>query len=187
VGIAAYALSFLAGPHFPQQVGINHAGLAALLTHVIAGGTALLLGPWQFVAGIRTRWPLIHRLTGRVYVIAVLISGTAGAIVALGTANGPVARWGFFALAIVWLTTTALGYRAARARDFVSHRRWMIRSFAMAFAAVTLRVYLPIALASGASFAEAYPLIAWACWVPNLIVVEFYLRTFGYRAFVTAA
>lgn len=39
-------------------------------------------------------------------------------------------------------------------------------------AAVTLRIYLPFGIASGMPFEEAYPAIAWLCWVPNLIVAE---------------
>jgi hypothetical protein len=49
----------------------------------------------------------------------------------------------------------------------------MIRSFALTLAAVALRVYLPSALAAGIEFETAYPIIAWLCWVPNLLVVEF--------------
>jgi len=48
----------------------------------------------------------------------------------------------------------------------------MIRSYSLTFAAVTLRIYLPLAFASGIPFEIAYPAIAWLCWVPNAIVAE---------------
>ena len=51
----------------------------------------------------------------------------------------------------------------------------MVRSFAMTFAAVTLRLYLPIAPMLGYEFMPAYVAISWFCWVPNLIVAELYL------------
>ncbi len=51
-------------------------------------------------------------------------------------------------------------------------RVWMIRSYALTFAAVTLRIWLPLSQVAGLPFAQAYPAIAWFCWVPNLIVVE---------------
>ena len=54
----------------------------------------------------------------------------------------------------------------------VDHRRWMIRSYALTLAAVTLRLYLPASFGLGVPFASAYPVIAWICWVPNLIVAE---------------
>ena len=42
----------------------------------------------------------------------------------------------------------------------------MVRSFALTFAAVTLRLYLPIAVfAFGFEFNSAYSAIAWLAWV----------------------
>jgi len=47
----------------------------------------------------------------------------------------------------------------------------------LTFAAVTLRIYLPLSLAFGVQFATAYPAISWLCWVPNLFVAErFFVR-----------
>ena len=46
------------------------------------------------------------------------------------------------------------GWLTARARRFDEHRRWMIRSFALTFAAVTLRLYLPLGMMAGLSFNE---------------------------------
>ena len=75
-------------------------------------------------------------------------------------------------LATLWLLATGTAYRHIRAGDRVSHRRWMIRSYALTFAAVTLRIYLPLSLAFGLPFGPAYQTIAWLCWVPNLVVAE---------------
>ncbi len=59
---------------------------------------------------------------------------------------------------------------------FVQHREWMIRSFALTFAAVTLRLYLPLAALLSIDFVDAYRALSFLCWVPNRVVVEFYLR-----------
>ncbi len=48
----------------------------------------------------------------------------------------------------------------------------MIRNFALTFAAVTPRLWLPACVASGLPFEIAYPAIAWVCWLPNLVVAE---------------
>ena len=48
----------------------------------------------------------------------------------------------------------------------------MLRSYALTLAAVTLRLYMPAFAIAGVGFDAAYPLIAWLCWVPNLVVVE---------------
>jgi hypothetical protein len=63
-------------------------------------------------------------------------------------------------------------WRLALARRFDEHRRWMFRSFALTFAAVTLRIYLPLVQIAGLDFLPAYRAIAWLCWVPNLVVIE---------------
>jgi ABC-type spermidine/putrescine transport system permease subunit II len=61
-------------------------------------------------------------------------------------------------------------------RDFAAHRRWMIRSFALTFAAVTLRLYLPLGFLLPVSFDDAYRVISFLCWVPNLLAAEWLLR-----------
>jgi hypothetical protein len=55
------------------------------------------------------------------------------------------------------------------------HRAWMLRSYALTFAAVTLRIWLPLSQIAGIPFQEAYAAIAWLCWVPNLVVVEWFI------------
>ena len=48
----------------------------------------------------------------------------------------------------------------------------MVRNFALTFAAVTLRLWLPGMVVGGVPMEIAYPIVAWLCWVPNLIVAE---------------
>jgi len=62
----------------------------------------------------------------------------------------------------------------------------MMRNFAMAFGAVTLRIYLGALTASGASFIEAYQTVSWLAWVPNLVIVEWYLALARVRRPATA-
>ncbi|HQZ71166.1 MAG TPA: DUF2306 domain-containing protein [Anaerolineae bacterium] len=42
-------------------------------------------------------------------------------------------------------------------------------------AAVALRIYLPICLAAGFPYRDAYQVISWFCWVSNLVVAEWLL------------
>jgi hypothetical protein len=56
----------------------------------------------------------------------------------------------------------------------------MVRNFALTFAAVTLRFYLPGSVAAGIAFELAYPVIAWLCWLPNIVIAELlFNRTHG--------
>jgi hypothetical protein len=52
----------------------------------------------------------------------------------------------------------------------------MTRNYALAFAAVTLRLYVPLSIAAGGEFEQVYAPIAWLCWVPNLLAAEFLVR-----------
>ncbi len=51
-----------------------------------------------------------------------------------------------------WLYTGAQAYLSIRRRDVVAHRRWMIRNYALTFAAVTLRLELGLLQVSGLNF-----------------------------------
>ena len=86
--------------------------------------------------------------------------------------GGLPAHVGFGLLAVLWLLATGQAYRSIRAGDQGAHRRWMTRSYALTFAAVTLRIYLPVSLAVGVPFEPAYQTIVWLCWVPNLVIAE---------------
>jgi uncharacterized membrane protein len=150
---------------------------AAVYVHVFGSAVALGLGPLQFWSTLRTRRPRLHRWCGRLYLGAgVLVGGAAGLYMAFGAFGGPPARMGFTALAAAWLFTGLRAWQAVRNREIVEHRRWMIRNFALTLAAVTLRLWVPAAVASGIAFEAAYPVIAWLCWVPNLLLAEMLLR-----------
>src|SRR6185312_13596757 len=174
--IGLYGLSYVTGRPAPPGPAENAFGNGWLVVHAISAGAALLLGPWQFVLTTPWRWRVAHRWLGRTYLVFCAIGGAVGLLLATGSSAGIVARAGFGLLAASWLLTNAMGYRAARARDFQAHRRWMIRSFALTFAAVTLRLYLVGAAIPGVGFQPLYVATSWACWVPNLIVAELWLR-----------
>jgi uncharacterized membrane protein len=174
--IGAYAVAVVATGFaiVPAEVTANRFPTAlGLRVHIVASGVALLVGPFQFLRPLRRRAPRVHHWMGRTYILACLVGGLAGGSIALFSASGLVAGAGFFALAICWLFCTVRAYLAVRAGDYVTHQRWMTRSFSLAFAAVMLRIYLPVSLIAGIEYADAYPVIAWACWVPNLIVAQF--------------
>ena len=145
---------------------------AAAVLHLAGAAIALAVGPFQLNTGLRTRFIKVHRWMGRSYVVSVLLGGLAAFALATMAQMGLPAQVGFGLLAVLWLTSTAMAYRQIRARNQAAHRRWMTRSYALTFAAVMLRIYLPLSQAYGIPFEPAYQTIAWLCWVPNLIVAE---------------
>ena len=181
VSIAIWSLRYLLPdtPLLPPDVAKNLMRHPWLVVHAGLASVALIVGPIQFVPKLRAARARLHRGLGRVYVFACLAAGGAGLLLAWGTNAGPVAQMGFGTLAVAWIVCTVQALRLAMARRIVEHRRWMIRSFALTFAAVTLRLYLPIAPILGYPFMDGYRIISWMAWVPNLIVAELYLRRAG--------
>ena len=52
----------------------------------------------------------------------------------------------------------------------------MLRSFALAFSAVTLRLWkVIIVYLFHPSPMDVYQIIAWLGWIPNLLIIEYYI------------
>ena len=150
-----------------------------LYIHAFAIMFPLIIGPVQFFLrrltpeARRARYLPLHRWLGRVYVAGALIGGLAGLYLAIYAYGGFASALGFGVLAILTLTTTSIAYLRIRAGNEFSHKEWMTRSYALIFAAVTLRLLLVTYQgAFGIEEMEAYQAVAWSSWVPNLIVAE---------------
>lgn len=179
VAVALFSFRYLAPawPAAPPMVAKNVFAHPFLPIHATLAAIALLFAPFQFFAtpkGGRRAW---HKISGRVYVITCLLAAPAGLMLALGATTGPISTAGFGTLAVVWFACNALGWKAAVDRNFDEHRRWMIRSFALTFGAVTLRLYLPLPPLMGINFEDGYRAISFISWAPNLILAEVLLRT----------
>lgn len=147
--------------------------------HISFGGLALLTGWSQFSKKIRTRNLQLHRNLGKIYVIAVLISGVCGVYIGFFATGGFIAALGFVLLGLIWLFTTGKAYFAIKRRDLSLHQGMMIYSYAACFAAVTLRIWLPLLTIAFGEFLIAYKIVAWLCWVPNIIFAHLWVRRKG--------
>jgi len=144
--------------------------------HISLGGLALLSGCSQFFKKFRNKHLRLHRKLGFVYVISVMLSGLFSLYIAYYTPGGIVAVLGFEVLGILWLYTTFNAFRAVLQKNLDQHENWMMRSYALTFAAVSLRLWMPILIGLiGLSFIQAYIIIAWWCWVPNLMVAQWFI------------
>ncbi len=182
IAVMSYRFAFLTLTlSFPDMLGHLEQRPLAFILHISASPIALALGAMQFFPRLRSRRPGLHRWIGRIYGLAILVGGASGLLVALGAKGGIAASSGFALLSLLWIGITANAVRLAMAGRIAEHRRWMIRSFALTFAAVTLRLYLLGFMAGGMSYTEASPYLAWMCWVPNLLIAEMILRRAGAR------
>jgi len=174
VGYACWPVGALVEPDMRASFETHALGIRI---HAFCAALALLLGPLQFMSKLRARHPAVHRLCGRLYLlVGVGGGGLSGLHVAAFAYGGPAAQGGFTSLALAWLYTGTRAYTAVRRLDIESHRRWMMRNYALSFAAVTLRIYVGIGMAAGGSLGAIYPWIAWLCWIPNLVLVEYAIQ-----------
>lgn len=187
VAAYAFAISFMPDWRPPLVRDLFAQRPLAAWGHFVGGGLALATGAFQLNGGMRNRWPGLHRGLGRAYVVAVAVGGMAALSLAPHAMTGAVAASGFALLGLAWLATTALAVRAIRRRQLSSHRDWMVCSYALTLAAVTLRIYLPASQVAGISFTVAYPVIAWLCWVPNLLLAILFLRSRHAREMLAAS
>lgn len=102
------------------------------------------------------------------------MSGCAGLYVAFFATGGIISVTGFGTLALLWLFTDIKAYTSIRRLNIAEHEKWMVRNYALTFAAVSLRIYLPLLMAFvfNGNFIPAYHTVAWLSWVPNLIIAE---------------
>lgn len=178
LAVAGYATTVVfvpdARPPLIQTLLQHHA--VAAYAHFMGGAIALAAGAFQLNAWLRGRFIAAHRWLGRLYVVAILAGGAAGFRLALSSTAGPIAQAGFALLAVCWLVCTVNAYRHIRQGHLAAHRDWMIRSYAVTWSAVTLRIYIPVSLLAQVPMEMAYPAISWLCWVPNLFVAEALIR-----------
>ena len=160
----------------PPPIVANAFANPWLAIHVIGAVLALIVGPFQFVGAIRSRWPAIHRAAGYTYLAACAVGVPAGLVLSFGATAGIVAGSGFAVLGLLTIYFTGQGFRTALARRFDEHREWMLRSYALTAAAITLRLMIPASFMLELDFTQSYRVIAWACWLTNLVIVEYYIR-----------
>ena len=184
--VAAYALAYvvLGERVYPEELADSfRARPWGIYAHALFATVGLALGPWQFRRNLTARRPGRHRLLGKVYLLSALMVGVTGVYMAAYAYGGAPTRLGFGAMGAALLAATGLAYARIRALDVAAHREWMVRSFAVMFAGVTFRLWVPtLTAAYGGDFEPAYRLASWLCWVPNLLAAEWYVRATRARA-----
>ncbi len=150
----------------------------AFYIHIFGGMLAIVLGPFQFLKYIRRKNLNLHRVLGKIYVAAVLfIAAPTGLYMAFYANGGISASIGFILMSILWFYTTFMAVNTIRKKQVNEHIKWMVRSYAMTFAAVTLRLWVPfLSLAINMEHLKVIIITAWISWLFNLVAAEFILK-----------
>jgi uncharacterized membrane protein len=146
----------------------------AFFTHVYTAIFVLPAGFTQFSLYIRRNFAVIHKYTGWIYAVTViLLAGPSGFYMGLYANGGAISQVSFCLLAVLWIYFTSMAIFKAIQGDIKAHREFLIRSFALTLSAITLRAwkYLLVFLFHPKPM-DVYQLVAWLGWIPNIIIAE---------------
>lgn len=151
----------------------------AFQIHVISSSFALLSGFTQFFEVFkRGKLKFIHRTSGYLYLITIFVFALpSGFILALHALGGFLTQLCFLLLCLFWgMSTLCAGYYAYH-KQWLLHRNWMIRSFALTLSALSLRTW-KILLYQLQPYWDwltpihIYQLESWLGWTINLLIAE---------------
>jgi hypothetical protein len=159
----------------PEALGKYYTLRWVLISHISAGGGALILGIIQFWPKLRSYSWKLHRIIGVLYLLAILVSSIGAMILASTTAYE--LGWAYaFSLQIwagVWISSTFIAYYTALKKRYKQHQDWMTRSYivTIAFLISGLAFKSPIIQQLG-NIVEIFPSLIWMGWAVPLYVYE---------------
>ena len=187
---AAYLLLLLSVPYLALKPNVEflltkqliyHVKLwrISFYVHVFSSVTLVVAGLFQFSKYLLRKQTMIHRVSGFIYLITVLlISGPAALVMSFYANGGIPAQTSFILLSGTWLFCTFTAWRFLRNKEYERHGNWMLRSYALTLSAVTLRLYAYLfdVWKVDLNPIDTYILLAWMSWIPNLLIAELLIR-----------
>ena len=145
----------------------------ALVPHGIAGAMVLVLGATQFSTRLRERHTRLHRVFGRCYLIGVAIAASVSIYITLAHNALPL-QVAIFTQASLWVLASATAFYCVRRGNYVLHRQFMIRSYAITLIFVFDRLFDAIPGVSALD-TDVDPTILWLCnvlaWVAPTYII----------------
>jgi hypothetical protein len=188
---ASYLLLLLSVPYLEMRRGIDFLKTKQFIYHIkhwrysfyIHVFTSILIitsGLFQFSKTILNKYTRFHRVSGFIYLATtLLISGPAALVMSFYANGGYAAQTSFVILSILWIGSTYMAYYFVRKKQYESHGKWMVRSYALTLSAVSLRLYAYLFDVFHFTMdpVDLYILISWISWIPNLLIAEILIRS----------
>ena len=159
-----FSKNFMVDPQFEKFISKKdqiltdyNLWISMIRIHILLAIISLITGPLGVIKAIRDKSRNFHRWNGR--------TGGLPSII------------GFLILNTLWLTTTILGFWYIIRQKVMLHSQWIIRSFFLSFANIT--IYIIVAISHNLmnfSYGNSYTIAVWLCWPLNLIAAEFVIR-----------
>jgi hypothetical protein len=152
-----------------------------VVLHIVSATLFAILGPLQFAAGFRRRWPAWHRVAGRLLVGCGLLVGLTGLWMTLFYAppdnSGPLLYASRIVFGSAMVVSIIVGLGAILRRDVKSHRAWMARGYAIGLGAATQMLVLMVAgIVAGPPNELTHDALMGLSWVINLAIAEWAMR-----------
>jgi uncharacterized membrane protein len=168
------------GPITPEGARFVASPLPISL-HIVSASVFCILGAFQFWPNLQSKTRKWHRLAGRIMapcgVIAALTALWMTLFYPVAENDGPLLYWERLVFGAGMLACLLLGIGAIYRRDFVQHRNWMMRGYAIGLGAGTQAItQLPLILTFGPPSELNRGLLMGGAWVLNLLVAEWILR-----------
>lgn len=160
-----------------DEIQLTHYKLA-FFSHVYSSIFIIALGLTQFSKTIRTRFGFIHKLSGKAYIMLILfIASPSGLVMAYYANGGIITQVSFSILSILWFVFTLNAFRSIKKGNYLKHRNFMIRSYALTLSAISLRLFkFGIVSIFELPPMDTYKIISVLSWTINLIVAELIIR-----------
>ena len=176
--------NFIVDPTFEKFIGrkdqiLTNEWLWGMMIriHIVLAILSLITGPLGVIKAIRVKALNFHRWNGRIYVLSILLNFIPGIYVSLFATGGWLSTVGFLILNSLWLGTTLRGYLLIKRRNIVLHSQWMIRSFFLSFANMTIYIIISLThYVMNFSYGHSYTIAVWLCWIMNLLLAEIIIR-----------
>ena len=145
--------------------------------HILPGAVYLSLAPFQLWRGFRNRNLRRHRRIGRVALVAGMTSGVFGVLFGFFQSFGGTLQASASVVFGLWfLTALIVAYRAVRRRNITTHRRWMIRAFAVGLAVGTIRIWIGLFEGFGVlETRDAFGVAFWLSFTLHAAIAELWL------------
>ncbi|MEA1786146.1 DUF2306 domain-containing protein [Arenibacter sp. GZD96] len=151
-----------------------------LVGHLLGGALALIIGPFQLSTSFRNRFLNLHRSLGKVFIIAIIIGSLSAIYMSFYVAPQVNVSWSIslFVMALVWLASVLMAYRAIRLKRIQQHKEWMIRAYIITLGFVLFRVLNENSLIRDLmpTFEERGAACIWLSWTVPLFIAEVVLQ-----------
>ena len=143
--------------------------------HVVGGSLMMLIGPLQVNSKLRLRRRFLHKLLGRVFWLAGMVTGASAIWMAVHFPfiSGLTTFLSNIVFGILLLGSLIAAMVYVRKGDIARHRAWVLRSYALALGPATQRLlFMPYFLVFGLSEDPILGLLLILGWVINFAVLE---------------